>query len=174
MPAVMCQCGHPKKADMSHRYIFSRDISNFTDKANTNRPLAMSCLAYLSSGVTDTKLDDEDIDKKIHNGHYRLLQYATICWPMFIPPIDRAGNSSELTPLLEGVIAHGRKLDFDDETDDADSPEDTEPHYQNAQLQADAPDVYDMLRATFRFRLDEKRWEWNWTNSRLLLVLGTL
>src|SRR6266480_6596271 len=143
-----------------YRYIFSTEISNFIDKAKATEDLVMSFLAYLSSDVLDSEQDGEEIDEKILTGQYRLFQYASFYWPALLPPIESSGASRELEKLLDRAVENGRNYDFESDTGNSESL------YKNEYLQRKLPQVYDMLCATFRFHLDDKRWEWNWGNSR--------
>ena len=141
------------------RYIFSTEISDFIDKAKANEYLVMSFLAYLSSGVLESEPDDEEIDRKLLAGQYRLFQYASFYWPALLPPIESSRDSRDLEKLLDRTVEKGRNYDFESDIDSSESL------YKNEYLQRKLPQVYDVLCATLRFHLDDKRWEWNWANS---------
>ena len=121
----------------------------------------MAFLAYLGSGVLDLELANEEIDEKILTGEYRLFQYASFYWPALVPPITGQEDSRDLERLLDRAVERGRNHDYEDDTENIDS------RFKNEYLRGKLPDVYDVLCATFKFHLDNRRWEWKWDNSKL-------
>ncbi|KAF7555032.1 hypothetical protein G7Z17_g2472 [Cylindrodendrum hubeiense] len=149
-----------EKLQYVHFTVHDREIRNYIDKATATRQLTMSFVAYLGSNVMDVDLDDEDIHENILAGKYRLLEYASFFWPKLIQQTNDGDEvSHRLRNLLDGVIQQGRNYGFKRTTD---LPE---PLYKNIPLQLKSPEVLTMVCETFQFHLDDKRWDWNWSNS---------
>ncbi|KAH7148334.1 hypothetical protein EDB81DRAFT_792040 [Dactylonectria macrodidyma] len=152
-----------------HEYIFSSEIRNYIDKAFAAQELTLTFLAYLSSSIMDVDLDDEDIQENILAGKYRLFEYATFFWPTLIHQTnDEERRSGHLGKLLDRLMQRGGNYRFKSAT------EHSKPLFKNSFLQNTSPEAFAMVCETFQFRLDDKRFDWNWSNSETWVDLDPL
>ncbi|KAH7150359.1 hypothetical protein B0J13DRAFT_549979 [Dactylonectria estremocensis] len=152
-----------------HEYIFSSEIRHCIDKALTAEKLTLTLLAYLGSSLMDVELDDEDIQENILAGKYRLFEYASFFWPtLFHQTNNQERRSEHVVKLLDGLMQRGRNYRFKSATDHS------EPLYKNPHLQKTSPEAFAMVCETFQFHLDDKRFDWNWSNSETWVDLDPL
>lgn len=64
----------------SYRYFFSSSITGSLNFAEANLSLAVCCVTYLCQTHHDHELPDEEIDRNILSGAYRLHDLASIIW----------------------------------------------------------------------------------------------
>lgn len=144
-----------------YRYIYSSEIKNHISKTRAAQKLTMTILAYLGSIVMDVDLDDEDIERNILGGRYRLLEYATFFWPTLIYRInDEERRFVHVAKLLDRLVQEGRNYRFKG------TVEDSKPSFENSYLQKEFPEAFAMVCEVFELHLDDKRFDWNWSNSK--------
>ncbi|KAK6074241.1 NACHT domain protein [Seiridium cupressi] len=171
-------------------YIFSHEIQDYIEKSQANEDLLMALLAYLStdilcqsrsgigsqsslpattlSDILEPEIDDDEMDEKLLTGQYRLFQYASSYWPSLLRPVIDLAGSPRLENLLVRAVDRGRNDEFENETG---NPETV---YRNDYLRSESPELYDTLNAAYGFRVNGKRWEWQWANSSAWVNLDPL
>ncbi|KAK9780358.1 hypothetical protein SCAR479_02995 [Seiridium cardinale] len=149
-------------------YIFSHEIQDYIDKSQANEDLLMALLAYLSTDILEPEIDDDEMDEKLLTGQYRLFQYASSYWPSLLRPIIDLAGSPRLENLLVRAVDRGRNDEFEHETGNPEAV------YRNDYLHNKSPELYDTLNAAYRFRVNGKRWEWQWANSSAWVNLDPL
>ncbi|KAL6355681.1 hypothetical protein LRP88_11285 [Fusarium phalaenopsidis] len=153
----------------AHEYIFSNDIRHYIDKAFSAHELALALVAYLGSSIMDVDLDDEDIQENILAGKYRLFEYAALFWPTLVYETnDREQHSTHLRELLDRLMQRGRNYRFKGTT------ERPKPLIKNSYLQRKCPEALAMVCETLQFHLDDRRYDWNWSNSETWVDLDPL
>jgi hypothetical protein len=123
--------------------------------------LAATLVAYLASGVLQLDLSDEQIDKNLLAGCYRLFGYARSYWPPLLKSMELGEHTKLVLDLLKILVKKGRNDAFDN--DSLDIAE--QPHDNNRYLQENYEKVQNALHDTFRFLTNGDRWEWWWRNS---------
>ncbi|KAH7253331.1 hypothetical protein B0J15DRAFT_447743 [Fusarium solani] len=152
-----------------HEYIFSSDIRNHIDIDSSAHELALTFLAYLGSSIMDVDLDDEDIQENILAGKYRLFHYATFFWCTLIYRTNgQDRRSSQRRELLDQLIQRGRNYRFKT------AAEHSKPLFNNSYLQKKSPEAFAMVCEALQFHLDDKRFDWNWSNSESWVDLDPL
>ncbi|KAK6073797.1 NACHT domain protein [Seiridium cupressi] len=171
-------------------YIFSHEIQDYIEKSQANEDLLMALLAYLYtdilcqsrsgigsqsslpattlSDILEPEIDDDEMDEKLLTGQYRLFQYASSYWPSLLRPVIDLAGSPRLENLLVRAVDRGRNDEFENETG---NPETV---YGNDYLRNKSPELYDTLNAAYGFRVNGKRWEWQWANSSAWVNLDPL
>jgi hypothetical protein len=145
-----------------NRYIFSSEVRHYIDSAFAAHELSLTLLAYLGSSIMDVDLDDEDIQENMLAGKYRLFEYATFFWPTLIHQTnDEERHSGHLGTLLDRLMQGGRNYRFKSAKEHSKLP------FKNSYLQNTSPEAFTMVRDTFQFHLDDKRFDWNWSNSKI-------
>ncbi|RSL95801.1 hypothetical protein CEP52_011839 [Fusarium oligoseptatum] len=152
-----------------HEYIFSSDIRQYIDKASSAHDLALTFLSYLGSSIMDVDLDEEDIRENILAGKYRLFEYAASFWSTLIYETnDQERRSGHRRELLDRLMQRGRNYRFKGVT------EHPEPLLKNPYLQRKSPEALAMICEALQFRLDDRRYDWNWSNSDTWVDLDPL
>ncbi|RSL44831.1 hypothetical protein CEP53_011049 [Fusarium sp. AF-6] len=152
-----------------HEYIFSSDIRQYIDKASSAHDLALTFLSYLGSSIMDVDLDGEDIQENILAGKYRLFEYAASFWSTLIYETnDQERRSGHRRELLDRLTQRGRNYRFKGVT------EHPEPLLKNSYLQRKSPEALAMVCEALQFRLDDRRHDWNWSNSDTWVDLDPL
>ena len=106
-------------------------------------------------------LGDEEIADNIVRGKYRLFEYAVFHWPTLIHRLDGKRRSHE--DLLKRLVERGTNFEFgNDETPIR--------HYRDEQVRKNMPQAYDMVCHTFQLHVDDRRWDWNWRNSKSICL----
>ncbi len=107
--------------------------------------------------MVNSELDEGEIRERIVQGRYRLFEYAVFYWPRLLIQVNNRG--SDYGELLKKMIDTGENGYFTNR-------EPPKRLYQNDQLRRTSPAAYDMVRRTIEFHFDDRRWDWNWDNSR--------
>lgn len=109
----------------------------------------------------DVDLDDEDIQENILTGKYRLFEYAALFWPKLVYETnDREQRPAHLRELLDRLMQRGRNYRFKGTT------ERPKPLIKNSYLQRKCPEALAMVCEALQFHLDDRRYDWNWSNSK--------
>jgi hypothetical protein len=117
----------------------------------------------------DVDLDDEDIQENILAGKYRLFHYATFFWCTLIYKTNgQDRRSSQRRELLDQLIQRGRNYRFKT------AAEHSKPLFNNSYLQKKSPEAFAMVCEALQFHLDDKRFDWNWSNSKILSYVHTI
>ncbi|KAM5360852.1 hypothetical protein ACJZ2D_013481 [Fusarium nematophilum] len=154
-----------------HEYIFSSEVRHYIDRAFAAQELTLTLLTYLGSSVMDVDVDDEDMQRNILAGKYRLFEYACFFWPTLIHQINGEEQRSEhhIGKLLDELMQRGRNYRFKSA-----ATAHSESLYKNPHLQKRSPEAFKMVCETFQFHLDDKRFDWNWSNSETWVNLDPL
>lgn len=127
----------------------------------------------------DEEYDDKQIDSKILAGDYRLLQYAAMQWPAAVhpllhPPEAQNGNKRQDVPpqRIRKFLARLAKKALNDGFEEAEGDEvvvaekDDKSHlFHSEYLARKEPQAHNMLCATYRFHVNDRRWFWSWANG---------
>ncbi|KAL1857635.1 hypothetical protein Daus18300_010275 [Diaporthe australafricana] len=146
----------------AQEYIFSRDISNFIDKAEANYSLAKSTIAHLCSGIYDMDISDEQVRNNIVAGKYRLHWFATSQWTALISRcfVEASKDLSaypDLLELLTRLALELRNYGFKGQISRK------EGIFQS--LESNWPEISNMICGVLAFRRDDRQTDWNYTNA---------
>lgn len=111
--------------------------------------------------LLEEKLNAEGIQKSILAGKYRLFQYMRFFWPVLIHQIGNDGATvSHIRHVLEKITEQGGNDAFDF------TEEISHVIMKSLQLRPLTAQAHDMVCATSKFYLNEKRWDWNLGNGK--------
>ncbi|KAL2130484.1 hypothetical protein VTI74DRAFT_6338 [Chaetomium olivicolor] len=142
-------------------YIFSRQISDFIDKAEANHSLTKCLLSYLCSGIFNPELSNEQLRQNIVAGKYRLQWFATSQWIMLTRRCVEVSKCLSAYPdllvLLTRLTFELRNDRFNEEVDPQDRV--------LRNIDPDLPEVSKMICGVIQFREAEEQDDWNYANS---------
>ncbi|KAL1897946.1 hypothetical protein Sste5346_003798 [Sporothrix stenoceras] len=102
-------------------------VENHIEKSTVKEGLAATLVAYLASGVLQLDLSDEQIDKNLLAGRYRLFGYARSYWPPLLKSMELGEHTKLVLDLLKILVEKGRNNAFDDDSlDIAEQPHDSD------------------------------------------------
>ncbi|KAL2130331.1 hypothetical protein VTI74DRAFT_6582 [Chaetomium olivicolor] len=144
-------------------YIFSRQVSDFIDKARANYSLARCLLRYLCSGVFDVELSDKQLRQNIVAGKYRLQWFATSQWITLTRRCVEASKDLSAYPdlllLLTRLTLELRNDRFEGSVHLKDRV------FRN--IDPSQPEISEVICGILQFREDDRHVDWNYTNSKL-------
>lgn len=144
-----------------YRYIFSRQVSDFIDKADANRSLTKCLLGYLCSGIFDPELSDTQLCQNILAGKYRLQWFAMSQWITLTRRcVEMSKGLSAYPHLLVLLTRLTFELRNDRFTGDVD-PQDRVLRHIDPSL----PEISETVCGVMKFREDEEQDDWNYQNG---------
>ncbi|KAL2672527.1 hypothetical protein Neosp_013239 [[Neocosmospora] mangrovei] len=158
-----------EKLQFVHFTVHDNDVRHYIDKSSSAHELALTLVAYLGSSIMDVDLDDEDIQENILTGKYRLFEYAAMFWPKLVYETNnQEQRPAHLRELLDRLMQRGRNYRFKGATE---LPKHV---IKNSYLHRKCPEALAMVCEALQFHLDDRRYDWNWSNSETWVDLDPL
>jgi hypothetical protein len=147
---------------MSIRYISSEEIKGSITSKEAKFDMALATLSYIRSSALDPELDNDQLEKNLTFGRYRLLEYFAFHWPGLTLAYAKKAYwiPHKFIKLLTRVAHDARNYEYEGDMDSLENI------IQNKELQESSPEGYEILCAALQFHLDEKSADWNLGNSK--------